>query len=50
MIIWDKIIKAQKDALLRESDEFVKYALVDQGAELRLLYFKLFISSPFKNN
>jgi hypothetical protein len=23
---------------------------VDQGAELRLLYFKLFISSPFKNN
>ena len=28
-------MKSPKDAVLKESDEFVKYALVDQGSELR---------------
>lgn len=35
MIIWDRIIKTPQDAVLKESGEFVKYALVDQGSELR---------------
>lgn len=35
MIIWDKIISHKKDAHLRLTNEFVKYALIDQGAELR---------------
>lgn len=35
VIIWDKIVKSQDTAYLRVQDEFVKYALIDQGAELR---------------
>lgn len=35
VIIWDKIVKSPKEAMLKTSDEFVKYALIDQGAELR---------------
>lgn len=35
VIIWDKIIKATDDAWIRESNVFVKYALIDQGQELR---------------
>ena len=44
VIIWDKIITAKKDAKLRLNNEFVKYALIDQGAELRLIYhFSVFM-------
>ena len=35
VIIWDKIIKSPNEAFLRETNEFVKYALIDQGKELR---------------
>lgn len=35
VIIWDKIITSQKAANMREHNEFVKYALIDQGSELR---------------
>jgi len=35
VIIWDKIVKSKEEAELHEVDAFVKYALVDQGAELR---------------
>mmetsp|Transcript_23139 Transcript_23139/g.31695 ORF Transcript_23139/g.31695 Transcript_23139/m.31695 type:complete len:170 (-) Transcript_23139:85-594(-) len=35
VIIWDKIIKSPSEAYLRETNEFVKYALIDQGKELR---------------
>jgi len=35
VIIWDKIIKSPEEARLKSSNEFVKYALIDQGAELR---------------
>ena len=31
VIIWDKIITAKKDAKLKLTNEFVKYALIDQG-------------------
>jgi signal peptidase complex subunit 3 len=35
VIIWDKIIKSPAEAILDHPNEFVKYALIDQGAELR---------------
>ena len=35
VIVWDKIISSVDKANLRESNEHVKYSLVDQGAELR---------------
>lgn len=35
VIIWDKIIKTKEEAQLKYTNEFVKYALIDQGAELR---------------
>lgn len=35
VIIWDKIISRQQDAKLKLTNEFVKYALIDQGQELR---------------
>ena len=35
VIIWDKIVKSPQEASLKLSNEFVKYALIDQGAELR---------------
>ncbi len=35
VIVWDKIISSVETANLRESNEHVKYALVDQGADLR---------------
>ena len=45
MIIWDKIITSRKDALIKEKNEFVKYALIDQGNELRYcFYISLLIS------
>ena len=38
VIIWDKIVKSPKEAHLKEINEFVKYALIDQGQELRYEY------------
>jgi signal peptidase complex subunit 3 len=35
VIIWDRIIKSPEEALIKEKNEFVKYALIDQGQELR---------------
>lgn len=35
VIIWDRIVKSPEEALIKETDEFVKYALIDQGNELR---------------
>lgn len=35
VILWDKIIQSPQDAVLKLNNEFVKYALIDQGAELR---------------
>lgn len=35
VIIWDKIVKSPQEAILKEKNEFVKYALIDQGQELR---------------
>jgi hypothetical protein len=35
VVIWDKIIETKKDAKLTHMNEFVKYALIDQGYELR---------------
>lgn len=47
MIVWDKIITSPEKANLRESNEHVKYSLVDQGADLRyitdILFYLLFI-------
>lgn len=36
MIVWDKIITSAQKANIKESNEHVKYSLVDQGADLRL--------------
>ena len=30
VVVWDKIIERQSDALLHEDNVFVKYALIDQ--------------------
>ncbi len=35
VIIWDKIVTSKDTAWLQEKNEFVKYALIDQGQELR---------------
>lgn len=35
VIVWDRIVKSPKEALIKESNEFVKYALIGQGNELR---------------
>lgn len=35
VIIWDRIVKSPEEAVLKEHNEFVKYALIDQGQELR---------------
>jgi signal peptidase complex subunit 3 len=35
VIIWDKIVQAGENKVLKLKKEFVKYALIDQGAELR---------------
>eukprot|EP00598_Pedospumella_elongata_P002569 CAMPEP_0184985060 /NCGR_PEP_ID=MMETSP1098-20130426/13888_1 /TAXON_ID=89044 /ORGANISM="Spumella elongata, Strain CCAP 955/1" /LENGTH=145 /DNA_ID=CAMNT_0027509121 /DNA_START=137 /DNA_END=574 /DNA_ORIENTATION=+ len=35
VIIWDKIVTSRETAWLKATDEFVKYALIDQGQELR---------------
>jgi hypothetical protein len=35
VIIWDKIVTSKDTAWLQEKNEFVKYALIDQGHELR---------------
>lgn len=41
VIIWDKIVTSKEAAWLKLSDEFVKYALIDQGQELRYFLFEL---------
>mmetsp|Transcript_24219 Transcript_24219/g.22024 ORF Transcript_24219/g.22024 Transcript_24219/m.22024 type:complete len:170 (+) Transcript_24219:35-544(+) len=41
IIIWDKIISSKNDAFLKIKDEFVKYALIDQGSDLRNKTVKL---------
>ena len=38
VVVWDKIVRSKKQAKLREKNEFVKYALIDQGAELRQVF------------
>jgi hypothetical protein len=35
VIIWDRIVTSKDTAWLKEKNEFVKYALIDQGQELR---------------
>jgi len=35
VIIWDKIVTTKDTAWLKMENEFVKYALIDQGQELR---------------
>lgn len=35
VVLWDKIVEASDPKLIDESNVFVKYALVDQGDELR---------------
>lgn len=35
VVLWDKIVEATDDKVLEETNVFVKYALVDQGDELR---------------
>jgi Signal peptidase subunit len=35
VILWDKIVKSKEEAHLKFKNEFVKYALIDQGSELR---------------
>mmetsp|Transcript_549 Transcript_549/g.964 ORF Transcript_549/g.964 Transcript_549/m.964 type:complete len:171 (+) Transcript_549:200-712(+) len=35
VIIWDRIVESPEKALIKETNEFVKYALIDQGHELR---------------
>jgi len=35
VVLWDKIVQAGDDKIIDESNIFVKYALVDQGDELR---------------
>ena len=35
VVIWDKIVQTPQEAKLKLSNEFVKYALIDQGSELR---------------
>eukprot|EP01039_Chlorochromonas_danica_P006560 gene6560-7238_t len=35
VIIWDRIIQSPEEAYIKEYNEFVKYALIDQGEELR---------------
>jgi signal peptidase complex subunit 3 len=35
VIIWDKIIESEKASMIRLNKEFVKYALIAQGPELR---------------
>ena len=38
VIIWDKIVKSADEAVLKYTNEFVKYALIDQGSELRYIF------------
>ena len=33
--MWDKIIQKEEDALIKIKKQSVKYALIDQGADLR---------------
>ena len=40
VIIWDKIVKSADEAVLKYTNEFVKYALIDQGSELRCGFVK----------
>ena len=35
VVVWDKIIQSEGDALIKIKKQGVKYALIDQGAELR---------------
>jgi signal peptidase complex subunit 3 len=35
VIIWDKIVQSPEEAKFKFKNEFVKYALIDQGSELR---------------
>mmetsp|Transcript_29151 Transcript_29151/g.38339 ORF Transcript_29151/g.38339 Transcript_29151/m.38339 type:complete len:111 (+) Transcript_29151:355-687(+) len=35
VIIWDKIIESKEDAHLKDYNVFVKYALIDQGKNLK---------------
>ena len=35
VVIWDKIVESSEDAVLKIKKQPVKYALIDQGAELR---------------
>ena len=35
VIIWDKIVKSKSEAHMKYTNEFVKYALIDQAADLR---------------
>mmetsp|Transcript_19417 Transcript_19417/g.58693 ORF Transcript_19417/g.58693 Transcript_19417/m.58693 type:complete len:175 (-) Transcript_19417:111-635(-) len=35
VFIWDKIIERPEDAVIQQEKQFVKYALIDQVAELR---------------
>eukprot|EP00640_Fibrocapsa_japonica_P006167 CAMPEP_0113937606 /NCGR_PEP_ID=MMETSP1339-20121228/4194_1 /TAXON_ID=94617 /ORGANISM="Fibrocapsa japonica" /LENGTH=124 /DNA_ID=CAMNT_0000940441 /DNA_START=241 /DNA_END=615 /DNA_ORIENTATION=+ /assembly_acc=CAM_ASM_000762 len=35
VILWDKIVQSPEEARIKEPKVFVKYALIDQGPELR---------------
>lgn len=35
VVVWDKIIQKEEDALIKIKKQSVKYALIDQGADLR---------------
>ncbi|CAM9600259.1 unnamed protein product [Phaeothamnion confervicola] len=35
VILWDKVVESEQDAVIRQEDKLVKYALIDQKAELR---------------
>jgi signal peptidase complex subunit 3 len=41
VVLWDKIVEATDSKIIDEESIFVKYALVDQGAELRNKKVKL---------
>jgi hypothetical protein len=46
VIIWDKIVTSRDAAWLQEKNEFVKYALIDQGHELRYVQHSFVIHLP----
>lgn len=44
VIIWDTVVDSPDKAYLKEINEFVEYALIDQGEELR--YSSLILPPP----